>query len=88
MATHFPTSGNDRLAAKLNALSDPELAQVLEFIEDLEASRRRSLPPLASDDDLIAALAGETENRRAQQVYAGESVRRRAQNDSPFPYIF
>lgn len=66
------------LALKLEALSESEVGEVLDYISVLESSRRSKVPPLVLDDEVLAALADARENRRARQAFEWEAVRRKA----------
>jgi hypothetical protein len=68
-----------RLALKLDALNDTEVKEVLDYISIMESMRRASALPGLWEDDLVAMLADAHENRRAQQAYEWETVRRRAE---------
>jgi hypothetical protein len=69
-----------RLAFKLDSLTDTEVKEVLDYISIMESMRRAtSAIPAAWDDDLISLLAEAQENQRAQQAFEWESVRRRAE---------
>ena len=68
-----------RLALKLEHLSDTEVHEVLDYISIMESMRRASAVPSNWDDELIALLAGSEENERARQAFEWESVRRRAE---------
>jgi hypothetical protein len=69
-----------RLAFKLDSLTDTEVKEVLDYISIMESMRRTtSAIPAAWDDDLISLLAEAQENQRAQQAFEWESVRRRAE---------
>ena len=69
-----------RLALKLEHLSDTEVHEVLDYISIMESMRRAAAAlPATWDDELIALLAGSEENERARQAFEWESVRRRAE---------
>ena len=68
-----------RLALKLDALNDSEVKEVLDYISIMESMRRASAMPGLWEDELVAVLADARENRRAQQAFEWESVRRRAE---------
>jgi hypothetical protein len=68
-----------RLALKLDALNDMEVREVLDYISIMETMRRATSSPGLWEDDLVAVLADAHENRRAQQAFEWESVRRRAE---------
>jgi hypothetical protein len=66
------------LASKLEALSESEVGEVLDYISVIETSRR----PRASqavDDELLTTLADARENCRARQAFEWEAVRRKAE---------
>ncbi|MET0621705.1 MAG: hypothetical protein ABW250_01865 [Pyrinomonadaceae bacterium] len=69
-----------RLALKLEHLSDTEVHEVLDYISIMESMRRAAAAvPSNWDDELVALLAGSVENERARQAFEWESVRRRAE---------
>jgi hypothetical protein len=74
----------ERLLYKLNRLSEPEIAEVLDYVNLIEAAKetpanaQNALFPEAADDEIISTLSGAYENRRARQVAEWESIRRRA----------
>lgn len=57
-----------------NQFSEVERGEVVNYVSHLEASRLDK--PITADDDLIAALQNQLENRRARQVFEWENVRR------------
>lgn len=65
---------NNRIASEIDKLSEPETAAVPDYISDLLQSRSPIQSPVG--DDLIVSLADAYENRRAQQVFEWERVRR------------
>ncbi|HJP93048.1 MAG TPA: hypothetical protein VJ875_13910 [Pyrinomonadaceae bacterium] len=67
------------LASKLEALSESEVGEVLDYISELESARRSRKTSSAVDDEVLAALADAQENRRARQAFEWESVRRKAE---------
>jgi len=67
------------LALKLDVLNDSEVREVLDYISIMETMRRAVMTSGLWEDDLISSLADAHENRRAQQAYEWESVRRRAE---------
>ncbi len=72
------------LAVKLDALSDTEVAEVLDYIGIMESMRRATVAPGLWEDDLIALLGEAHENRRARQAFEWEAARRRAERrDGP-----
>jgi hypothetical protein len=67
-----------RLAFKLESLTDTEVKEVLDYISIMESMRRGSSPSGLWDDELVTLLADARENLRARQAFEWESVRRRA----------
>jgi len=67
------------LASKLEALSESEVGEVLDYISELESARRSRKTSSAVEDEVLAALADARENRRARQAFEWESVRRKAE---------
>lgn len=68
-----------RLALKLDSLTDSEVQEVLDYISIMESMRRARSLAVAWDDDLLTHLANERENRRARQAFEWEAARRRAE---------
>jgi hypothetical protein len=75
-----------RLALKLEHMSDTEVKEVLDYISIMESMRRAALMPSEWEDDLILLLADSTENARARQAFEWESVRRRAERHAALAY--
>jgi hypothetical protein len=67
------------LALKLDALTEPEVQEVLDYIAIIESMRRSRTVPSISEDEVLSALADARENRRARQAYEWEAVRRKAE---------
>ena len=67
------------LALKLEALSEAEVGEVLDYVSLIESSRGSKQAPLVLDDEVLAALADAHENRRARQAFEWEAVRRKAE---------
>lgn len=67
------------LALKLEALSESEVSEVLDYISVIESTRRSRPAPLVLDDEVLTALADARENRRARQAFEWEVVRRKAE---------
>jgi hypothetical protein len=67
------------LALKLEALSESEVGEVLDYISVIESTRRAKTTPSVSEDEVLAALADARENRRARQAFEWETVRRKAE---------
>jgi hypothetical protein len=70
---------HQRLALKLEHLSETEVHEVLDYISIMESMRRAAALPLAWEDELISLLADSQENARARQAFEWELVRRRAE---------
>jgi hypothetical protein len=68
-----------RLALKLDSLSDTEVGEVLDYISIMESMRRSTHLTGTWEDELVALLADAHENRRARQAFEWEAVRRRAE---------
>jgi hypothetical protein len=68
-----------RLAFKLDSLTDTEVKEVLDYISIMESMRRAAGTVPTWEDDLISLLAEAQENQRARQAFEWESVRRRAE---------
>jgi hypothetical protein len=66
------------LASKLEALSDSEVGEVLDYVSGIEAKRRLKTATVL-DDELLTALVDALENRRARQAFEWEAVRRKAE---------
>ncbi len=75
-----PLTGRQLLALKLDSLSDSEIQELLDRISIMESMRRSRAAPSGRDDDLVALLADEVENRRARQAFEWEAARRRAEH--------
>jgi hypothetical protein len=67
------------LALKLEAMSEAEVGEVLDYVSAMESKRRSKTAPSAGDDELLTTLADARENRRARQAYEWEVVRRKAE---------
>ena len=72
-----------RLALKLEHLSDTEVSEVLDYISIMESMRRAAA---SWEDELVLMLADSTENARARQAFEWESVRRRAERRAALTY--
>ena len=68
-----------RLALKLEHLSDTEVHEVLDYISIMESMRRAASLPTTWEDELVSLLSESKENERARQAFEWESVRRRAE---------
>jgi hypothetical protein len=67
------------LALKLDALTESEVQEVLDYIALMESMRRSRTAPSIWEDEVLSVLADARENRRARQAYEWESVRRKAE---------
>ena len=67
------------LALKLEALSEAEVGEVLDYVSAMESKRRTRLAPTVGEDELLATLVDARENRRARQAHEWEAVRRKAE---------
>ena len=59
---------------------EPEIAEVLDYINIMESLREQASKPDLFDDELMNLLADALENRRARVVTEWDRVRRRADN--------
>jgi hypothetical protein len=66
------------LALKLEALSEAEVGEVLDYVSLIESARSKPAP-LVLDEEVLAALADARENQRARQAFEWEAVRRKAE---------
>ena len=73
------TNQRQFLASKLEALSEIEVGEVLDYISMMESNRRTKIASGAHDDEVVMALADAPENRRARQAFEWEAVRRKAE---------
>ena len=67
------------LALKLEAMSEAEVGEVLDYISAMESKRRSKTAPSVGEDELLATLVDARENRRARQAYEWEVARRKAE---------
>ena len=65
--------------------SEPEITEVLDYVNQIEAAKETTANPTAnpalaefSDDEILSTLSGAYENRRARQVADWENTRRGA----------
>jgi len=73
------TNQRQFLASKVEALSETEVGEVLDYISTMESSRRTRITSAGIDDEVVMALADAQENRRARQAFEWEAVRRKAE---------
>jgi hypothetical protein len=76
MSRHL--TNRDRLSFKLDHLSDSEIQEVLDYVSIMESMKREAAQPEVFEDELLTLLSAAVENRRAQQVYEWDTVRKRA----------
>lgn len=69
----------EKLLFKLNNLSDNEIREILYYISSLETRVPKKTKQEAGEDDLTSLLSAAYENRKAQQVFEWEAVRRKAE---------
>lgn len=76
-----PANQRQFLASKLEALTESEVGEVLDYISVMESNRRPLRAGSASfqDDEVLTDLADARENRRARQAFEWEAVRRKAE---------
>ena len=68
------------LALKLEAMSEAEVGEVLDYISTMESKpRSKTTTPSVGEDELLATIVDARENRRARQAYEWEVVRRKAE---------
>jgi len=67
------------LALKLDVLNESEVQEVLDYIAIMESMRRSRILPSIWEDEVLSVLADARENRRAQQAFEWEAVRRKAE---------
>jgi hypothetical protein len=78
-------SAREKLALKIEALTDTEIADVLEYLALNETTSKAASNLPAWDDELLAVLSDARENRRARQAFAWEAVRRRTERRTNTP---
>ena len=67
------------LASKVEALSETEVGEGLDYISTMESNRRARVTSGTLDDEVVMDLADARENRRARQAFEWEAVRRKAE---------
>jgi hypothetical protein len=75
-----------RLALKLEHMSDTEVHEILDYISMMESMRRPAAKPSNVEDELVSLLADSKENERARQAFEWETVRRRAERHAALSY--
>jgi hypothetical protein len=73
-------NNREKLAFKLDRLSEGEVQELLEYLQIMESMRSDRSDEGAIEDELLVMLASARENRRARQVYEWESTRRIAES--------
>jgi hypothetical protein len=73
------TNQRQFLASKVEALSETEVGEVLDYISTMESSRRVKTTSGTLEDEVVMDLADARENRRARQAFEWEAVRRKAE---------
>jgi hypothetical protein len=73
------TNQRQFLASKVEALSETEVGEVLDYISTMESGKRTRITSAGLDDEVVMALADAQENRRARQAFEWEAVRRKAE---------
>ena len=73
------TNQRQFLASKVEALTETEVGEVLDYISTMESIRRAKTASGNFDDEVVLALADAPENRRARQAFEWEAVRRKAE---------
>ena len=73
------TNQRQFLASKVEALTETEVGEVLDYISTMESSRRAKITSAGLEDDVVMSLADAQENRRARQAFEWEAVRRKAE---------
>lgn len=67
---------NHNILSEIDKLNEKETLAVANYISQLLSSRASKQIDSQPNDDLIAFLSGKRENRRAQQAFEWERVRR------------
>jgi len=73
------TNQRQFLASKVEALTETEVGEVLDYISTMESSRKAKTAFGNLEDEVVMALADAQENRRARQAFEWEAVRRKAE---------
>lgn len=72
---------NSKIVREIDKLNENETLAVLDYISELLSNRQFPIPSETQfNDDLIASLSENRENRCARQVIEWEKVRRRGQH--------
>ena len=73
-------TNREKLAFKLDHLSETEIEEVAEYVSIMETMRHDQREPNDFDDELVTALSAAYENQRARQVLEWDAVRQRAES--------
>jgi len=73
------TNQRQFLASKVEALTETEVGEVLDYISTMESDRKAKITSGTLDDEVVMDLADAQENRRARQAFEWEAVRRKAE---------
>jgi len=73
------TNQRQFLDSKVEALTETEVGEVLDYISTMESDRRTKTTSGTLDDEVVMDLADAQENRRARQAFEWEAVRRKAE---------
>jgi hypothetical protein len=73
------TNQRQFLASKVEALTETEVGEVLDYISTMESDRKAKITSGTLEDEVVMALAEAQENRRARQAFEWEAVRRKAE---------
>ena len=73
------TNQRQFLASKVEALTETEVGEVLDYISTMESDRKAKTISGTLDDEVVMDLADAQENRRARQAFEWEAVRRKAE---------
>ncbi len=77
-------TSREKLAFKLEHLTDSEVEEVIEYVAIMESLRRERKRADLFDDELASSLSSAYENKKARQVLEWESVRRRPARQAAF----
>jgi len=72
------TNDREKLVARISALTDVEVAELLDYVTIMETMRTQVETPGVFEDELISMLVNSRESKRARTVFEWERVRRRA----------
>lgn len=77
-------TSREKLAFKIDHLSESEVDELVEYVAIMESLRRERRRADLFDDELAASLSSAYENKKARQVMEWESVRRRPARQAAF----